>query len=120
MSSIIEYIPPLTSVSGKSNILIDQIGNARIAGFGLLTISSDLDVDSAPYRQGRMAQWMSPELIDPQRFGLEGSFPTTSSDCYALGMVIYETISGRVPFHELANMEVFAKVLRGGRPSRED
>jgi len=36
---------------------------------------------------------MSPELLDPERFGmpeLEGNRPTRQSDCYALGMVIYE------------------------------
>jgi len=36
---------------------------------------------------------MSPELLDPERFGIpesEGDRPTRQSDCYALGMVIYE------------------------------
>ena len=36
---------------------------------------------------------MSPELLDPERFGIpesEGNRPTRQSDCYALGMVIYE------------------------------
>ena len=61
---------------------------------------------------------MSPELIAPQRFGLKSSRPTQSSDCYALGMVIYETISGNLPFHEDADLTVFVKVLEGGRPLR--
>ena len=33
--------------------------------------------------------WMSPELLDPQRFGSKYRL-TRQSDCYALGMVIYE------------------------------
>jgi hypothetical protein len=36
---------------------------------------------------------MSPELLDPELFGVpesEGDRPTRQSDCYALGMVIYE------------------------------
>jgi len=36
---------------------------------------------------------MSPELLDPERFGMpesEDNRPTRQSDCYALGMVIYE------------------------------
>ena len=61
---------------------------------------------------------MSPELIAPQRFGLEDSRPTKSSDCYALGMVIYETISGHLPFHKHPDLVVFTKVLEGERPPR--
>ena len=36
---------------------------------------------------------MSPELLYPERFGVpesENNRPTRQSDCYALGMVIYE------------------------------
>ena len=42
---------------------------------------------------GGTRRWMSPELLDPERFGVpesEGDRPTRQSDCYALGMVIYE------------------------------
>ena len=34
--------------------------------------------------------WMSPELLVPEVFGLNDSRPTKQSDCYALGMVVYE------------------------------
>ena len=45
---------------------------------------------------------MSPELLNPGLFGVpesEGNRPTTQSDCYALGMVIYEV---GVPTSKLA------------------
>ena len=61
---------------------------------------------------------MSPELIDPQRFGFKKGCPTKSSDCYALGMVIYEIISGSLPFHEYADLAVFMKVSKGEIPPR--
>ena len=41
---------------------------------------------------------MSPELLDPERFGLQDGRPTKRSDCYALGMVILEVLSGKPPF----------------------
>ena len=118
MSSIVGDIPPLTSVSWKSNILIDQIGNARIADFGALTLMQDPanpSYSASHVIADGAARWMSPEL-----FGLEDGCPATSSDCYALGMVVYETISGRVPFHELANNKVLMMVIGGCRPSRGD
>ena len=104
----------------KANILIDQTGHARLADFGLLTIISDPTnlLASSSYAQGGSARWMSPELIAPQRFGLKSSRPTKSSDCYALGMVIYETISGNLPFHEDTDLAVFLKVIEGKRPHR--
>ena len=102
----------------EANILIDQIGQARLADFGFLTIISDPTnhLSSSSCTQGGTARWMSPELIAPQRFGFKNSRPTKPSDCYALGMVIYETISGNLPFHEHTDLAVFAKVLEGERP----
>jgi len=61
---------------------------------------------------------MSPELIAPQRFGLKSSRPTKPSDCYAFGMVIYETISGNLPFHKHTDLTVFMKVVEGELPPR--
>ena len=63
---------------------------------------------------------MSPERIAPQRFGFEDGRPTIPSDCYALGMVIYETISGNLPFHKDPDLIVFMKVVEGERPPRGD
>ena len=112
----------LLSLSVKANILVDQSGHARLADFGLLTIISDATygLSSGLSTQGGSARWMGPELINWQRFGLEDSRPTKASDCYALGMVIYETISGRLPFHKVRKaIQVFAKVLNDERPPRE-
>ena len=61
---------------------------------------------------------MSPELLDPKMFGVEKFKPTERSDCYALGTVIYETISGVIPFHEDTDVQVSLKVVRGERPDR--
>jgi serine/threonine protein kinase len=110
----------LTWAPLKANILIDQTGQARLADFGLVTIISDSSsiVSSSSYTQGGTARWMSPELIDPKRFGLKKSRRTKSSDCYALGMVVYETISGRPPFHRHADLAVVMKVLEGEHPTR--
>lgn len=104
----------------KANILVDDTGSVRLADFGLLTIVSDSTniLTSSSSALGGTARWMGPELIDPQRFGLENNRPTQASDCYALGMVIYETMSGKPPFHQHGDLTVFTKVLAGERPTR--
>ena len=61
---------------------------------------------------------MSPERISPEKFGFKNGRPTIPSDCYALGMVIYEIISGNLPFHEYTDFQVLLKVAKGERPRR--
>ena len=96
--------------------MINQSGNACLTDFGLLTISDSTTTSSL--EQGGSAQWMSPELFDPESFGLEASRRTVSSDCYALGMVTYEVLSGSIPFAGYPRYCVGPKVLRGERPKR--
>ena len=98
--------------------MIDQTGSARLADFGLLTVISDSALNFTPSScaQGGTARWMSPELIAPDDFGLKTSRPTKVSDCYSLGMVIYETVSGNPPFHKDRDIAVFMKVVKGERP----
>ena len=95
--------------------MVNQDRRACIADFGLSTVtgvrvrrSAVIDSDTASFSSflsddtlmsftsGGTVRWMSPELLDPERFGVpesEGDRPTTQSDCYALGMVIYEVSS---------------------------
>ena len=115
------YPVALTSMPVKANILIDKTGNARLAYFGLLTILSDPSsrLSSSSYTHGGTARWMSPELITPQRFRLETGRRTKSPDCYALGIVIYETIAEHLPFRKHADLIVLMKVSEGKRPVRE-
>jgi len=58
---------------------------------------------------------MSPELFDPET---KDQCPTKYSDCYALGMVIYEVLSGHVPFYQFPTQAIPGKVFRGDRPER--
>jgi len=95
------------SLIAKANILINENRRACIADFGLTTITgvvthaatrmsqaSLISNDTLmPFTAGGTYRWMSPELLYPERFGVlqpDNDRPTRQSDCYALGMVIYE------------------------------
>ena len=43
-----------------------------------------------PHSHEGTDRWMSPELLVPEQFEISDTRPTKQSDCYALGMVIYE------------------------------
>ena len=104
----------------KANILIDKDGNARLADFGLLTIVSDsthTPTTASSEGAGTM-RWMSPELLDPERFGCMNARPTKESDCYALGMVILEVLTGQAPFPRCSNLAVMRKIVEREYPDR--
>ena len=101
----------------KTNILIDNDGHARLSDFGLIRITSE-EPTITSIIGATTAQWMSPELLVPDKFDLKESRPTEASDCYALGMVIYEVLSGQTPFAQYPTLTVVWKVLEGERPKR--
>src|SRR5215831_6592980 len=75
-----------------SNIMIDGHGRVRITDFGLAIATTDLeqpvgDVSGTP-------AYMAPEQ-------LAGKGATVRSDIYALGLVLYEILSGRRAFTSL-------------------
>jgi len=95
----------ISNLLTKANILINKERRACIADFGLSTITGVATHAGASraslisnetlmsFTGGGTRRWMSPELLDPERFGIpesEDNRPTRQSDCYALGMVIYE------------------------------
>ena len=78
------------------------------------TDSSDLPAGGGTIR------WMAPELLDPEKYGFRDGRPTRHSDCYALGMVVYEVLSGRIPFDSVRDLFVMERVVQGERPEREE
>ena len=83
---------------------------------------------------------MSPELLDPDRFGISDDRPTKQSDCYALGMVVYEVradaiiptsaevyvtylqvLCGNAPYWEITNEPaVINAIINGEKPQKPE
>ena len=104
----------------KVNIMIDKDGNARLADFGLLAVVSDSThpATTTSSEGAGMMRWMSPELLDPELFASKNARHTKESDCYALGMVILEVLTGQAPFPCCNNLVVMRKIVEGERPDR--
>ena len=68
--------------------------------------------------EGGTPRWMSPELLHLDNPNPEDTRQTKHSDCYAFGMVIYEVLTGEVPFFKYPVYAVVVKVLKGDRPER--
>lgn len=108
------------STGSQANILIDRDHHARLADFSLLVVVSDHPTATSTCIEGGSIPWMSPELLDPESFGLKKSRPTTESDCYALGMVIYEVLSGNRPFFPRSGPIVMVDIINDERPRRPE
>ena len=63
-------------------------------------------------------RWMSPELLDPNHSDFMDGQRTKASDCYTLGMVIYEVLSGQVPFADYHILTIPQHITSGERPKR--
>ena len=105
----------------QANILIDRDGHARLADFGFTTIVLDFTqpLPSSSSTDGGTTRWMSPERLNPDLFGFKDTRPTKKSDCYALGMVILEVLSGQIPFkRDRHDYTVMREILEGEHPER--
>jgi len=72
------------------NILIDRDGNAKIMDFGIARSISAKGITGAGVMIGT-PEYMSPEQV-------EGKEADQRSDIYSLGIILYEMVTGRVPF----------------------
>jgi eukaryotic-like serine/threonine-protein kinase len=72
------------------NVLIDAEGRARVADFGIARAGENSDITATGSVMGT-AQYISPEQA-------QGKDTTPRSDIYSIGVVLYEMVTGRVPF----------------------
>jgi serine/threonine-protein kinase len=72
------------------NIMVDEDGNARIMDFGIARSIKAKGITGAGVMIGT-PEYMSPEQV-------EGKETDLRSDIYSLGIVLYEMVTGRVPF----------------------
>ena len=94
MGTLREYVVltiffTIVSTPGQPNILVDNFGHARIADFGLTTVTQNLDSPrGVTCQRGHTAHWTAPELMD------EGTY-SKEADIFAFAMVTIEVCCGQ-------------------------
>jgi beta-lactam-binding protein with PASTA domain len=74
-----------------ANLLFDEEGRVRIADFGLVRALSETTVTDSGSGLVGTPRYMSPEQV-------EGTRSLPASDVYSLGLVLYEALTGAIPF----------------------
>ncbi len=73
------------------NILLDDNGGVYLSDFGLAQSAEPLDLPSDSLHLVGSPAYIAPELI-------EGAGANHLSDIYSLGVILYEMLTGRLPF----------------------
>lgn len=91
------------------NILIDDNGNVKVTDFGIAMALSSTSITQTNSVLGSV-HYLSPEQA-------RGGSANKKSDIYSLGIVMYELLTGRLPFSGESAISIALKHLQSEAPS---
>ncbi|KAF9789243.1 kinase-like domain-containing protein [Thelephora terrestris] len=102
-----------------ANILVSSgvPPRACIADFGFMTMVLDPQkpMSCSATLEGGTTTFMPPEILMPSVYGLDNAIPTQKGDIYALGLVVFQVLTGELPFRDIRPTELGFRLATGHR-----
>jgi serine/threonine-protein kinase len=97
------------------NVLVTETDNVKVTDFG---IAQALTSTKPTDQERQKVVWGSPHYFSPEQ--AQGEVPTPASDVYAIGIVLFEMLTGRLPFVGTDQQELAMAHIREKPPMTSD
>lgn len=87
-----------------ANLMLTPEGTIKLMDFGIARVVGNQRMTQVNRLVGTL-EYMAPELI-------KGEAPSVASDIYAMGILLYELLSGKLPFASQTDYELMQAIVR--------